>query len=141
MLDGSAAGGGQVHSVWIRKFLTSLRKLSWCRTRRLFRNLDSNNYCAYINVVTLSFDSSMDAVNIAKYGVSLVEAEGIEWGSLWAFEDERRVISLRKANSREVDGCLVGRLRDLYLGPRFIHPFPHLFPRLEMRNVLSGEGH
>ena len=81
----------------------------------------------------LSFDSSRDAANIAKHGVSLAEAEGIEWDPypvglrgcaaglrrdangrlrLHRFEvycvvftercDERRIISLRKANSREV---------------------------------------
>ena len=83
-------------------------------------------------MMRLSFDSSKDAANIAKHGVSLAEAEGIEWDTLWAFEDERRdygetrmvgyayiglrlycvvftdrgderrIISLRKANSREV---------------------------------------
>jgi hypothetical protein len=78
------------------------------------------------------FDPAKDAINIAKHGVSLVDAGDIEWDTLWAFQDDRadygevrmigfayiglrlhcvvytdrgdvrRIISLRKANSREV---------------------------------------
>jgi len=81
----------------------------------------------------LTFDPAKDAINRAKHGVSLAEAEAIEWETLWAIEDRRqdygevrmigfayigsrlfcvvytdrgetrRIISLRKANSREVD--------------------------------------
>ena len=79
----------------------------------------------------IDFDPAKDAVNSAKHGVSLAEAAGIEWESLWAKIDERadhgeirmigyayigrrlhcivytdrgnvrRIISLRKANLRE----------------------------------------
>lgn len=81
----------------------------------------------------VTFDSAKDASNLAKHGVSLALAAGLEWESAvtWpdfrvvydeprqcgigyigmrlyfvAFVDRgltRRVISLRKANSREVD--------------------------------------
>ena len=81
----------------------------------------------------IEFDAAKDATNLAKHGVSLVEAVNIEWDSLWAVEDHRkdygetrliglayiglrlycvvftdrgetrRIISLRKANSREVE--------------------------------------
>ena len=80
----------------------------------------------------IAFDPAKDAANIAKHGVSLAEARMIEWETLWAIPDERcdygeerwvgfayvglrlfsvvftdrgdvrRIISLRKANSREV---------------------------------------
>jgi uncharacterized DUF497 family protein len=80
----------------------------------------------------LVFDENKNAINIAKHGVSLADAEKIEWETLLAIEDkrydygeiriigyalieirlycvvftdrenERRIISLRKANSREV---------------------------------------
>jgi hypothetical protein len=78
-----------------------------------------------------AFDPAKDASNITKHGMSLAEAVNIEWDTLWAFEDDRadygevrmigfayiglrlhcvvytdrgdtrRIISLRKANSRE----------------------------------------
>ena len=80
----------------------------------------------------ITFDPAKDAANIAKHGVSLAAAWEIEWETLWCFEDDRRdygeprmvgyayiglrlyclvytdrgesrrVISLRKANGREV---------------------------------------
>ena len=80
----------------------------------------------------ITFDPSKDGANIAKHGVSLALAESIEWATLWATQDtrshygeirmvgyayvglrlfcvvytdraqERRIISLRKANNREV---------------------------------------
>jgi uncharacterized DUF497 family protein len=83
--------------------------------------------------VNIAFDPAKDAANLAKHGVSLALANDLEWDSavMWpdrrrvygeprqcgigyiglrlffvAFVDrdaERRIISLRKANSREVD--------------------------------------
>lgn len=80
----------------------------------------------------LTYDPSKDAANLAKHGVSLAEAVGIEWETLRGKPDvrhdygesrtigyailvdrlycvvftdrgtERRIISLRKANPREV---------------------------------------
>jgi uncharacterized DUF497 family protein len=80
----------------------------------------------------LTFDPVKDAINPAEHGLSLAEAEAIDWETLWALEDRRldygevrmlgfayiglrlycgvytdrdetrRIISLRKANSREV---------------------------------------
>ena len=82
--------------------------------------------------MNITFDAVKDAANIAKHGVSLADAERIEWDTLSARldrrrdygelrvigfayvglrlfcvvftdrTDERRVISLRKANAREV---------------------------------------
>lgn len=78
------------------------------------------------------FDPNKDAINTAKHGVSLTEANWIEWETLWALEasgadfgevrmvgyayiglrlycvvytdrpEGRRIISLRKANRREI---------------------------------------
>lgn len=83
--------------------------------------------------MAITFDPAKDAANLAKHGVSLSEAEGFEWETAvtWpdsrkdygerrmagigyigrrlfyvAFADRddiRRIISLRKANTREVD--------------------------------------
>ena len=80
----------------------------------------------------ITFDGAKDAANIAKHGVSLAEAHKLEWDSALTWPDERseygearmacigyiglrlhyvvfvdrddgrRVISLRKANGREV---------------------------------------
>ncbi|MBL8351499.1 MAG: BrnT family toxin [Burkholderiaceae bacterium] len=80
----------------------------------------------------MSFDAVKDAANLAKHGVSLADAIAIEWDTVWARPDlrrnygeartvgvgyiglrlycvvftdrgdERRIISLRKANAREV---------------------------------------
>ncbi len=80
----------------------------------------------------LIFDDNKNAINIEKHSVSLADAEKIKWETLLAIEDkrydygeiriigyalietrlycvvftdrenERRIISLRKANSREV---------------------------------------
>ncbi len=80
----------------------------------------------------IEFDPGKDAINIAKHGVSLADAVLLEWEWIWATEDARsdyrerrmigyapigsrvycvvftergvarRVISLRKANRREV---------------------------------------
>ena len=82
--------------------------------------------------MNITFDAEKDAANRAKHGVSLVDAERLEWDTLSARldrrrdygelrvigfayvglrlfcavftdrGDERRVISLRKANAREV---------------------------------------
>ena len=86
--------------------------------------------------MNVTFDPAKDAVNLAKHGVSLVDAAGFEWESAMVWPDkrrdydearmvalgyiglrimavvyvdrppeqptERRIISLRKANSREV---------------------------------------
>ena len=81
----------------------------------------------------ITFDAGKDAANRAKHGVSLVEAERLEWEWLYCRPDARRdyrelreigyapladrvhcvvfvqqgdmfrIISLRRANSREVD--------------------------------------
>lgn len=80
----------------------------------------------------ITFDSAKDALNQAKHGLSLVDAKSIDWETLWAMEDirhdygetrmigyaligtrlhcvvftdrsnVRRIISLRKANKKEV---------------------------------------
>ena len=80
----------------------------------------------------IEYDHNKDAINLFKHGISLSEAARIDWGTLWAFEDQRhdhgeirmiglglletrlfcviytargslrRVINLRKANKREV---------------------------------------
>ena len=86
--------------------------------------------------MNVTFDPAKDAANVAKHGVSLTEAAGVEWDSAVVWPDtrrdygearmvalgyiglrimalvfvdrppeqptERRIISLRKANSREV---------------------------------------
>jgi len=82
--------------------------------------------------MNITFDPNKDAINQAKHGISLADAEQIEWNTLFATPDqrrdygeeriigfayiglrlycvvftdrnnERRIISLRKANSREV---------------------------------------
>lgn len=80
----------------------------------------------------IEFDEKKNQLNIKKHGVSFLEAKNINWDSLWAFEDNRknyneirmigyvlivsrlynivytlrgssvRIISLRKANKKEV---------------------------------------
>ena len=85
-----------------------------------------------INLVKIIFDPSKDALNIEKHGVSLSEAQDLEWDTLMCTQDRRkdygevrmigyalkgdrlfcvvftdrgnyrRIVSLRKANSREV---------------------------------------
>lgn len=80
----------------------------------------------------ITFDPAKDATNLVKHGISLADAAYIDWESLWATTDtrqdygevrmigfafietrlhnvvftdrvnERRIISLRKANKREV---------------------------------------
>ena len=86
--------------------------------------------------MNVTFDPAKDATNLAKHGVSLLDAAGLEWDAALLWQDkrkeyhearmiglvplgnrlfcvvfvdrpperptERRVISLRKANSREV---------------------------------------
>ncbi len=82
--------------------------------------------------VKTEFDPSKDAINVAKHGMSLAAVDAIEWDTLWAFEDHRadygevrmigfayiglrlhcvvftdrgnlrRIISLRKANHKEI---------------------------------------
>jgi len=86
----------------------------------------------YNKSTEIEFDPAKDETNRVKHGVSLFEADGIEWGALWALPDERRdytelrvlgfayiglrlhcvvytdrtdarrIISLRKANTREM---------------------------------------
>lgn len=81
--------------------------------------------------MNITFDPAKSAGNFDKHGVALSEAARIEWDTLWAFEDDRmdygetrmigfayigprlycvvftdrgatrRIISLRRANSRE----------------------------------------
>ena len=85
-----------------------------------------------ISGVEITFDPAKDVLNTAKHGVSLARAEDLEWGDLLAQPDtrrdygelrmigyapisdrvfcvvftdrgdQRRIISLRKANAREV---------------------------------------
>lgn len=80
----------------------------------------------------MEFDSRKDAANLAKHGVSLADAARLDWDTLWAMDDRRRsygedrmigyalmgdrlfcvvftdrngvrrIISLRKANNREI---------------------------------------
>ncbi|HET8802359.1 MAG TPA: BrnT family toxin [Marinobacter sp.] len=80
----------------------------------------------------IEFDPGKDAINIEKHGVSLAQSAMLEWDNVWAIEDARndygerrmigygpiadrvycvvytereetrRIISLRKANRREV---------------------------------------
>jgi uncharacterized DUF497 family protein len=89
-------------------------------------------FCAYNKSMRITFDTVKNAINIEKHGMSLVDAERIEWDTLRAMTDtrqdygevrmigyaliqsrlhvivytdrasERRIISLRKANKREV---------------------------------------
>lgn len=84
--------------------------------------------------MNITFDAVKDAANVAKHGVSLAEAARIEWDTVWVRTDRRfdygeqrqigigyiglrlycvvftdrgdvrRIISLRKANAREVAG-------------------------------------
>ena len=86
----------------------------------------------YNNPVEIEFDPNKDAMNIVKHGVSLADAVKLEWDCLLAQQDNRgeynevrmigylplssrvycvvytdrnnvrRIISLRKANKREV---------------------------------------
>ena len=37
----------------------------------------------------IQFDPQKDVLNRQKHGVSLAEAENIEWDTLWGFEDDR----------------------------------------------------
>jgi uncharacterized protein len=80
----------------------------------------------------MAFDCRKDAANVAKHGVSLADARRLDWDTLWAMGDRRRsygedrmigyalmgdrlfcvvftdrhgvrrIISLRKANNREI---------------------------------------
>ena len=81
----------------------------------------------------ITFDPAKDETNIQKHGISLSEAHKIEWDTLWGYEDTRsnygeiriigfayigvrlhcvvftdrgdfrRIISLRKANRKEIE--------------------------------------
>jgi len=94
--------------------------------------IDNNKYCMYNKSMKIEFDSNKDAVNIEKHGLSLANATELEWKSLLVKKDDRseynevrmigyapiesrvycvvytdrnsvrRIISLRKANKREV---------------------------------------
>lgn len=89
-------------------------------------------FCMHNKRMNIDFDHAKDAANREKHGVALSEAENMEWDTLWAFPDERkhygeermvgfayiglrlycvvytdradtrRIISLRKANTREM---------------------------------------
>ena len=48
------------------------------------------------------YDPDKNQQNLAKHGVALDEAANLEWDTLWAAEDQRWIISLRKANNREM---------------------------------------
>ncbi len=93
---------------------------------------DRLTYCYYNNAVNITFDPVKDAMNRTKHGLSLALTVDLEWDMLVGAPDtrrdygeqrmigfapignrvycvvftdrgnERRVISLRKANSREV---------------------------------------
>lgn len=95
-------------------------------------NLIAYDYCAYNYIMKIIFDSAKDEANVIKHGLSLDDAHCIEWDTLLAIEDvrhdygevrmigyafietrlhcvvftdrgdTRRIISLRKANRREV---------------------------------------
>lgn len=101
--------------MYLQKFVASL----------CFRN--------YNNLLTTTFDQAKSEANQRKHGVSLALAEAIDWSSVWCAPDGRRdygelreigyavidarlycvvftqrgdrfrVISLRKANNREID--------------------------------------
>jgi len=94
--------------------------------------IDINHCCHYNNSMQIEFDTAKDAANQAKHGVSLADAAELDWGLLLCRPDMRRdygelreigfapigarvhcvvfaqrgdsirIISLRKANSREV---------------------------------------
>ncbi|CAN5289154.1 hypothetical protein BH11PSE9_BH11PSE9_30670 [soil metagenome] len=83
--------------------------------------------------MNIAFDAAKDAANVAKHGVSLTEAQALKWEWLWCRPDGRRdygelrevgfapladrvhcvvfvqqgdvfrIISLRRANAREVN--------------------------------------
>ena len=89
-------------------------------------------FCAYNKSMKYEYDTDKDATNQAKHGLALSEAEHLEWDTLWAWQDRRnnykeqrmvglvylglrlccvvytdrgnvrRIISLRKANKREM---------------------------------------
>jgi uncharacterized protein len=90
------------------------------------------NFCTYHNPMEMELDSRKDVANLAKHGVSLADATRLDWNTLWAMDDRRRsygehrmigyalmgnrlfcvvftdrqgirrIISLRKANNREI---------------------------------------
>jgi uncharacterized DUF497 family protein len=94
--------------------------------------VDLNSFCNYNNMIKITYDSGKDATNTSKHGVSLSLARKIDWDSIDASPDHRRdyceeryvaaapingrlyvvvfvirddtlrIISLRKANKREV---------------------------------------
>ncbi len=100
--------------------------------RRYEFALASLTCCMHNKCMEIEFDATKNAANLAKHEVTLSEAENMEWDTLWAFPDERRhygeermvgfayiglrlycvvytdrgntrrIISLRKANSREM---------------------------------------
>jgi uncharacterized DUF497 family protein len=94
--------------------------------------LDSRLFGSYIKDVQIDFDPQKDAINLAKHGVSLALAAELDWEAALVWVDERfeygesrlialaprtgilyyvafvdrgrtrRIISLRRANRREV---------------------------------------
>ncbi len=94
--------------------------------------VDKHLYCSYGKECESSFDSAKDAANLAKHGVSLALAAELDWEAALVWIDERfeyneprmiplaprndilyymafldrgearRIISLRRANRREV---------------------------------------
>lgn len=61
------------------------------------RLLDTVIFVYTINKMQYEFDPAKDESNLEKHGVSLADADEFEWEAAVV-----RVISLRKANSREV---------------------------------------
>ena len=50
----------------------------------------------------VEFDHAKDTANQVKHGVSLAMASELEWEAALVWVDVRRIISLRRANRREV---------------------------------------
>ena len=97
------------------------------------KHFDRELSCAYIKSLRFAFDPAKDAINRSKHGVSLSEAARLDWNRVLAKLDTRtdygqprqigygpigrrlccvvfvdrgdtlRIISLRKANNREID--------------------------------------
>lgn len=102
------------------------------RIYRIYENSCNPNFCIYNNWMDIAYDPAKDASNANKHGVSLGTAADFEWDEALTWVDERqaygeirmcaigyisnrlfymayvdrddvrRIISLRKANSREV---------------------------------------
>jgi len=114
-----------------RAITEKIHKISKQQKKKQSR-LEAINYCAYNIKLKYIFDPLKDQINILKHGVSLSEAFKFEWDSSISWPDhrlnygenrilglgyignrlffivfvdrdqQRRIISLRKANQREV---------------------------------------